>query len=75
MELDKTHDLGVTENIKTFVASIRDGNPVNNADDAVDSTLTSLLGMMAAHSGRPWTWEELLRNRETLDAQVPGWTL
>lgn len=71
-EKDETGRLGVLENVKNFIASIKSGKYLNNADDAVDSTLTSLLGMMAAHSGRPWTWQELLRNKERLDPRVEG---
>jgi len=66
-EFDNTHALGLVANIKSFGESIRSGRLLHNVDDAVDSTLTCILGRMAAYSGRVVTWQEMLASREVYD--------
>lgn len=48
--------------IEYFYKSIVDKKPHNLAQDAADSTLTSLLGRMAFEKKREVTWEELLKS-------------
>ena len=57
-------------NVKAFVASIRDGKPINNADQSVESNLTAILGRTAAYHERMVTWEELLQSKERLHADL-----
>jgi myo-inositol 2-dehydrogenase/D-chiro-inositol 1-dehydrogenase len=47
--------------VEAFFASIVDRKPYSMAKDAVDATLTSILGRMAAENRREVTWQEMLR--------------
>lgn len=69
-EKDDTGRGGTIANIKSFVESIRTGNPLNNAEDSVSSNLTAVLGRMAAYGERVVSWEEMLRSNERLDAKL-----
>ena len=71
VEEDDTFRGGAVANIKTFVESIRSGKLVNNADHGAESTLSAILGRMAAHAGKPVTWDEMMRTDEVWDAKVP----
>ena len=63
-EKDDTFTGGAQTNVKDFIASIRNGKPVNNAEQAVESNLTGILGRMAAYQERTVTWEEMLASEE-----------
>jgi predicted dehydrogenase len=71
VEKDDTFRGGAVANIKTFVESIRSGRLVNNADHGAESTLSAILGRMAAYSGKPVTWEEMMRTDEEWEAKAP----
>ncbi|MGE0019019.1 MAG: Gfo/Idh/MocA family protein [Draconibacterium sp.] len=45
-----------------LVAAIRTGKPVNDAEAQVNSTLVTIMGRMAAYTGKEITWEELLNS-------------
>lgn len=53
--------------------SIRDGNPLNNGDYMVNSTLISILGRMATYSGQEVTWDELMSSDEALGPREYVW--
>ncbi len=55
---------------KHFIESIASGRYVNEAARGAESTLSAILGRQAAYTGRPWTWDELLRLEETWDAGI-----
>lgn len=63
-EKDETFTSGAVTNVKNFVESIRTGNLLNNASTGAESTLTAVLGRMAAYSGKIVTWDEMLRTGE-----------
>jgi predicted dehydrogenase len=63
-EKDDTFKGGCVENIKNFIASLRDGKPINNAATAVESNLTGILGRMAAYQERTIAWDEMLSSTE-----------
>jgi len=69
-EKDDTFQQGAIDNAKAFVASIRDGKPMNNADVSVESNLTAILGRTAAYQQRMVTWDELLKSKERLHADL-----
>ncbi len=48
--------------VEAFLDRVVAGKPENGAPEACQSTFTSLLGRMAMESGRPVTWEEMLRS-------------
>ncbi len=67
---DDTFRQGAINNVKAFVASIRDGKPINNTDQSVESNLTAILGRTAAYHERPVTWEEMPNSKERLTADL-----
>ncbi len=53
-------------------AAIRSGEPVNDSDWMARSTLTAIMGRMAAYTGQTVTWQQALFSEESL---VPeSWT-
>jgi predicted dehydrogenase len=69
-EKDDTFRQGAINNVKAFVGSIRDGKPVNNAETAVESNLTAILGRTAAYQQRTVTWEEMMASEEKWEADL-----
>jgi hypothetical protein len=67
---DDTFTGGAIDNVKAFIDSIRTGKLLNNAADSVDSTLTSVLGRMAAYRGGTATWDEMLELNTKLEADL-----
>ncbi len=47
-------------------ASIRKGEPINNGIRLAHSTLTGIMGRMAAYTGQEITWEQALNSKESL---------
>jgi myo-inositol 2-dehydrogenase / D-chiro-inositol 1-dehydrogenase len=45
-----------------LVTAIRTGNPVNDAEAQVNSTLTAIMGRISAYTGKDVTWEELMNS-------------
>ena len=69
-EKDDTFRSGAIANVKAFVESIRTGQHVNNADQAVESNLTAILGRTAAYQQRVITWDEMMKSNERLQANL-----
>ncbi len=61
---------GAVNNIKDFCKSLEDGQYLNNAEESANSTMTSILGRMAAYQGRAITWDEMLQANEKLDPKL-----
>jgi myo-inositol 2-dehydrogenase/D-chiro-inositol 1-dehydrogenase len=61
---------GAINNIKDFHQSIANQKPLYVVDDAVSSTLTSILGRMAAYEGRTVTWDEMIATNQRLDLNL-----
>jgi hypothetical protein len=57
---------------KAFIESIVTGKYHNQAAKGVESALSAQLGRMAAYTGRPVTWDELLASNQTYDAEIEG---
>lgn len=70
VDKDPTFNQGAIDNVKAFIASIRDSKPLNNTEQAVESTLTAILGRNAAYQNGVLTWDELMRSTEKLEAQL-----
>lgn len=49
-----------------LIAAIRSGNPYNELKPIAESTLTAVLGRMAAYTGQKVTWDQALNSPETL---------
>jgi myo-inositol 2-dehydrogenase / D-chiro-inositol 1-dehydrogenase len=67
---DDTFKSGAVNNVKAFVESIRSGKPLNNAGQAVESTLTAILGRMAAYKHGVVSWDEMMASNEKLEATL-----
>ncbi|MGE0130998.1 MAG: Gfo/Idh/MocA family oxidoreductase [Blastocatellales bacterium] len=50
--------------MKALVESIKSGQFHNEAEMGADTTLTTILGRMAAYSGREVTWDKMIRSNE-----------
>lgn len=49
-----------------LIKSIRDNKPLNELQAVAESTLTAIMGRMAAYSGQVVTWEAALNSQESL---------
>ncbi len=68
---ESTDNLGGTESSKVthFVESIHSGKYLNETAQGAESTMTSILGRIAAYEGREVTWDEMLKDySEPVDA-------
>ncbi len=61
---------GAVANIQDFVSAIREGRVINNAEESAHSTLTSILGRMAAYRRTSVTWDEMMKENERLDPEL-----
>ena len=69
-ENDDTFRQGAINNVKAFIDSIHTGKYLNNAEQAVESNLTAILGRTAAYTNRTVTWDEMLRSEEKFEANL-----
>jgi myo-inositol 2-dehydrogenase/D-chiro-inositol 1-dehydrogenase len=69
-EKDDTFRQGAINNVKAFVESIRTGKFLNNAEQAVESNLTAILGRTAAYRQTVVTWDEMLASAERWQADL-----
>jgi predicted dehydrogenase len=67
-EKDDTFKGGAVENVKLFVASIRESKPIYNFEESVRSNLTAILGRTAAYRNREVTWDEIMNSNEKWSA-------
>jgi myo-inositol 2-dehydrogenase/D-chiro-inositol 1-dehydrogenase len=67
-EKDDTFRQGAINNVKAFIESVRTGKLLNNAETAVESNLTAILGRTAAYKGAAVTWDEMMQANEKLEA-------
>jgi len=64
---------GAVANIKTFHESVTGGNFDNpTVETSVRSNLITILGRTAAYGNRMVTWDEMLKTKEKLDANLKG---
>jgi len=47
-----------------LIRSIREGNPINEARQVAESTLTAIMGREAAYSGREITWDDMMTSKQ-----------
>lgn len=66
----KIYQEGAVNNILDFCNAIASGQPINNTVESANSTLTSVLGRMAAYTGRTVTWDEMIAANERLDPKL-----
>jgi len=56
-------------------ASIRSGDPINNGVRLAHSSLTAIMGRMAAYTGQEITWEQALNSQERLVPEKLEWNM
>ena len=61
---------GAVNNIRDFCTALQRGEILNNVRESAESTLTSILGRMAAYQRREVTWDEMLASNERLDPKL-----
>jgi myo-inositol 2-dehydrogenase/D-chiro-inositol 1-dehydrogenase len=61
---------GAVANIRKFAESIANSKPINNAEESANSTMTAILGRIAAYTGKTVTWDEMVKANEKLDAKL-----
>ena len=61
----RPEDMYQTEHNELW-ASIRDGNPINDAKRGCNSNLMAIMGRMAAYTGQVVTWEQAMNSEENL---------
>lgn len=54
-------------------ASIRSGQPINNGDYMVRSTMLAILGRMATYTGQSITWDQAMNSQEDLTPPSYDW--
>lgn len=64
------YESGAVANIVKFCDSIRNNTPIDNTLESAHSTMTSILGRMAAYQHREVTWDEMVNANETLDPKL-----
>jgi hypothetical protein len=58
------------EEHKHLYAAVRGGKPINEARQVAESTLTALIGRMAAYTGQEVTWDQAYGSMERLVPDV-----
>jgi myo-inositol 2-dehydrogenase / D-chiro-inositol 1-dehydrogenase len=61
----KTHNNGMVQEHVDLLNSITEGKPINEARQVAESTLTALMGRIAAYTGRMVRWSDLTTNAES----------
>ena len=61
LQVDSKREITI-DSIEHFLTHVVENEPENHAQDAADSTFTSILGRMAIDSGRRVTWDEMLKS-------------
>jgi predicted dehydrogenase len=69
-EKDPTFRDGAIANIKNFIESIKTGKLLNNGEAGAESTLTGVLGRIAAYRQREVSWDEMMRANERFDGRI-----
>jgi len=58
--------LGYVPEHAHLIESIRKGEPINEAQNVAESTMTAIMGRMAEYSGQVMTWDVALKSEEKL---------
>ena len=63
-------DQADSEKQKSFIESITSGNYINEASQGAETALSCMLGRTAAYTGKPVTWDQLLKSKEVYDPKI-----
>jgi len=62
---------GTVGNVQDFHAAVTGGSPLaDTLTPSLESNLTAILGRKAAWLGRDVTWDEMMKDRERIDAKL-----
>ncbi len=61
---------GAIANVRAFVNNLKSGETFNNGKISTESTLTGVLGRMAAYEGREVTWDEMMKSEEQMEVDL-----
>ena len=53
--------------------SIRKGEPINDGDRMINSTMAAIMGRTAGYTGKELSWEEIWKSDEKLVFDTPDW--
>lgn len=53
-----------------LISSIRDGSPLNEAQNVAEATVTGIMGREAAYSGQEVTWDDVMKSETRLGPEV-----
>ena len=56
--------------VSNFVNGVLEGKPVNSARHAAESALTSIMGRIAAYTGKEMTWKKVMRSRQNFKVKL-----
>ncbi len=58
-----------------LIESIRNGQPINELKNVAESSLTSVMGRMAAYTGKAVTWDKALNSKENTMHEKLAWDM
>lgn len=58
-----------------LIDSIRKGKPINELKNVAESSLTAVMGRMAAYTGKPVTWDQALNSKEDTFPAKLAWDM
>lgn len=61
---------GAINNVIDFHKAVTTGEHLNNSEESANSTLTAIMGRVAAHEHRDVTWDEIAASGERLDPKL-----
>jgi myo-inositol 2-dehydrogenase / D-chiro-inositol 1-dehydrogenase len=61
---------GTITNIKSLEESIRSGKYLNNAEESAQSSLTTILGRIAAYENRTVTWDDMIKANTKMELNL-----
>lgn len=72
-ESPQLYSSGSEANLREFAKSIREKSAdISTVAEAADTTLTTILGRLAAEAGKPVTWEEMAASTVKLQPTLPS---
>lgn len=58
-----------------LIESIRNGKPINELKNVAESSLTAVMGRMAAYTGKAVTWEKALNSKDNTMPEKLAWDM
>lgn len=65
----------VVEEQRALLQSVRQGQPLNNGQYMIRSTMLGLMGRMVCHTGKAITWDDAMKSTHTLGPAECSWQM